>query len=123
SELDRDEYGREQEQQTCRVGREHEDEPVPLEVVLLPAVRPLEHVVVQHVRPRLDDDPQVAQPDAPAELEILLVEEELLREPAELAKELGADRERGAARGGDLAELGERVRRLAVATGPGEAAE
>src|SRR5438874_581215 len=69
------------------------------------------------------EHPRVEEPDAPAELEILLVEEELLREPAELAKELGADRERGAARGGDLAELGERVRRLAVAAGPGEAAE
>jgi hypothetical protein len=76
---------------------------------------------VQNVRLRLDHDREAAQPGTPAQLEILLIEEKLLRESAELVKELRADRQRGAARVGDLARLGQLVRRILVAAGPGEA--
>ena len=43
------EHRREQQQEPRRVRRQDEDQAVPLEVVLLPPARPLEHVVVQHV--------------------------------------------------------------------------
>ena len=102
---------------------QHEDQAVALEVVLLPAVRP--------ARGRSRGGRSAAgsttirtaaEPRAPAQLEILLVEEELLREAAELAEEIGADRERRPARVRDVADGGDRVDRVAVAARPGEPA-
>src|SRR3989442_14577018 len=70
----------------------------------------------------MDEDLQAAQSRAPAELEILLVENQLLGEAAELTEEIRADRECRAARIRDLARLDDPVCRIAVAAGPGEAA-
>src|SRR5579864_2319460 len=53
-ELDRNEHRREQHEQPHRERREDDDEPVPLEVVLLLSAGTLEHVVVQHVGGRDD---------------------------------------------------------------------
>src|SRR5712691_10391004 len=58
----------------------------------------------------------------PGELQVLLVEEELLREAAEVAKDVAAGREGGAARVRDLARLRQGVGGVAIAAGPGEPA-
>src|SRR5581483_4226571 len=82
AELGGEEHRREQQQKPSRVCRQHEDEPIPLEVVLLAPAAALEDVFVQDVGVGRDNHAQAVQAHAPAELEILLVEEELLREAA-----------------------------------------
>jgi hypothetical protein len=79
---------------------------------------PPELVLVVDVGGRVDHDAQAAEPDAPAELEILLVHEELLGEAAELVEKVAADRHRGAGREGDVAQLGDGRSRAPEEAGP-----
>src|SRR4051794_7158511 len=100
-----EDHRREEHEEPPGVGRQQEDEPVALEEVLLSPVRTLEDVFVKDVGFRRDDDAETSEASAPAELEILLVEEELGREAAESPEHVGANRARCAARVGDLAHL------------------
>src|SRR5436190_2471498 len=122
-ELGRSEDGREQEQEPRRERCRNEDQAVALEVVLLPALEALEDVVVEHVGSRLDDDAKPALARAPAELQVLLVKEKLLREAPELAEERRSDRQPRAARVTDVAHAVDARHRVLVAAGPGEAAD
>lgn len=60
---------------------------------------------------------------APGELEVLLVQKKLFREPAELAKHIASNREGRATCVGDLLRVGKAFGEIAVATGPGQAAD
>ena len=75
-------------------------------------------VFVVDVRARRDDDAKAVQVCPPAELEVLLVHEQLLRELSELAEQLGADRHCRARRIGHVANLADPVRRLPVCARP-----
>ena len=85
--------------------RAEEHDPVPLHEVALLRV-PLEIVVVVDVGRAAVDDAAAGHLGAPAELHVLLVEEELVVEAAELVEGVGAKRHRRATRRGRVVGLG-----------------
>ena len=71
-------------------------------------------------RARLDPGPVAGEPEAQAEVGVLVVEEVLVREAAELLPDLAPDRQAGAGGEGDLA----RARRApAIAASPAPPAQ
>jgi hypothetical protein len=77
---------------------------------------------VEDVRGGVDDDAQPCEPRLPAEQEVLLVHEQLVREASELAERVGAHRQRRPARGRDVVDFVDALGRLTVAAGPGKTA-
>ena len=80
---------REHEEQPSGIPRDHQDEPVAFEEVLLLRIS-VEFVLVKNVGSRADHDPQSAQTCPPTKLEILAVHEELFGEAAEVGEHVGA---------------------------------
>ncbi len=83
----------------------------------------LEVVVVVDVRGRAVDDASARHLRAPAELDVLLVEEELVVEAAELVEDIGAQRHRSAARSSHVGQSHRAFGRGSVAARPAEAAD
>ena len=123
--LGREEQRRKHEKRARREAGAEEHDPVSLhEVALLPVL--LEVVVVVDVGVRGADDAAPGHLHAPAKLDVLLIEEELVVEAAELVEGGGAECHRCATRCGDVGLLGVRVDsvgRGAVLAGPAEPAD
>src|SRR3954452_10517164 len=118
-ELSERQDGGEQDQQAHGVRGQHKHEAIALQQRDLGLV-PAKVIVMEDVCSRIDHHAQAVQMRAPAQLDILLVHEQLAGEATEFAKDVATDRQRCPARSGNIRDLFDVLCRLTEATSPGE---